>query len=290
MERTLGTRRTLCQDWDEYFMAQAVLAARLSRNPYSQVGACIVNNIMKIVGIGYNGMPRERDDYKFYWHIPRGTSMPHAEINALRSRNSTDVADCTIYVTLFPCDNCAKEIIEFGIKTVVYLSNKNVCNYKTMNAESLFDSNSVAHRSFKRTDYITWDEYFMGIALLSAERSKDPKRQVGACIVNNEKKIVGVGYNGLPYGCDDDKYPWKQGPKDSLDAKHLYDCTIYVTLFPCENCAKAIIHSGIKKVVYLSNKNVCNYKTMNAENLFDSNGVTYRQMNKKIGINFIDID
>ncbi|XP_026825758.1 deoxycytidylate deaminase-like isoform X1 [Ooceraea biroi] len=152
MERTLGTRRTLCQDWDEYFMAQAVLAARLSRNPYSQVGACIVNNIMKIVGIGYNGMPRERDDYKFYWHIPRGTSsaqplyVPHAEINALRSRNSTDVADCTIYVTLFPCDNCAKEIIEFGIKTVVYLSNKNVCNYKTMNAESLFDSNSVAHR------------------------------------------------------------------------------------------------------------------------------------------------
>ncbi|EZA55226.1 Deoxycytidylate deaminase [Ooceraea biroi] len=100
-------------------MAQAVLAARLSRNPYSQVGACIVNNIMKIVGIGYNGMPRERDDYKFYWHIPRGTStffdcivVPYAEINALRSRNSTDVADCTIYVTLFPCNNCAKKIIE----------------------------------------------------------------------------------------------------------------------------------------------------------------------------------
>ncbi|EZA46735.1 Deoxycytidylate deaminase [Ooceraea biroi] len=131
----------------------------------------------------------------------------------------------------------------------------------------------MAERPSKRikieqTDYITWDEYFMGIALLSAERSKDPKRQVGACIVNNEKKIVGVGYNSMPYGCDDDKYPWGQGPEDSLDAKHLYvshaelnaivnknssdlkNCKIYVTFFPCNECAKLIIQSGIKEIIY----------------------------------------
>ncbi|RLU22723.1 hypothetical protein DMN91_005001 [Ooceraea biroi] len=131
----------------------------------------------------------------------------------------------------------------------------------------------MAERPSKRikieqTDYITWDEYFMGIALLSAERSKDPKRQVGACIVNNEKKIVGVGYNSMPYGCDDDKYPWGQGEEDSLDAKHLYvshaelnaivnknssdlkNCKIYVTFFPCNECAKLIIQSGIKEIIY----------------------------------------
>ena len=124
----------------------------------------------------------------------------------------------------------------------------------------------------KRTDYITWDEYFMGIALLSAQRSKDSNTQVGAYIVNSENKIVSVGYNGMPTGCDDDEMPWERNGSSTLDTKYPFVChaelnailnsnipslngaTLYVTLFPCNECAKAIIQCGIKRVVYLDNK------------------------------------
>lgn len=123
----------------------------------------------------------------------------------------------------------------------------------------------------KRTDYITWDEYFMGVALLSARRSKDPSTQVGACIVNDKNKIVGAGYNGLPTGCHDDEFPWdKKG--EFLETKYpfvchaelnailnnigmdLRGCKIYTALFPCNECTKAIIQSGISEVIYLSDK------------------------------------
>lgn len=124
----------------------------------------------------------------------------------------------------------------------------------------------------KRSDYITWDEYFMGIALLSAQRSKDSNTQVGACIVNSDKKIVSVGYNGMPTGCDDDEMPWERSADSTLDTKYPFVChaelnailnsnipslagsTLYVTLFPCNECAKAIIQCGIKRVVYMDNK------------------------------------
>ena len=124
----------------------------------------------------------------------------------------------------------------------------------------------------KREKYISWDEYFMGIAILSAQRSKDSSTQVGACIVNEEKKIVAVGYNGMPTGCNDDDMPWERTGSTSLDTKYPFVChaelnailnrntaslknaTLYVTLFPCNECAKAIIQSGIKRVVYAENK------------------------------------
>ncbi|HQR94388.1 MAG: cytidine deaminase [Sphingobacteriia bacterium 35-40-5] len=123
----------------------------------------------------------------------------------------------------------------------------------------------------KRNDYISWDEYFMGVAILSAKRSKDPNTQVGACIVNKKNRIVGTGYNGLPAGCSDDDFPWdKQG--EFLETKYPYvchaelnailnnigmdlaGCRIYTALFPCNECSKAIIQSGISEVVYLSDK------------------------------------
>jgi dCMP deaminase len=124
----------------------------------------------------------------------------------------------------------------------------------------------------KRTDYISWDEYFMGIALLSAQRSKDNSTQVGACIVNDQHKIVSVGYNGMPTGCVDDEMPWEREADSPLDTKYpfvchaelnailnssfgsLSGCTLYVTLYPCNECAKAIIQSGITRVVYKCNK------------------------------------
>lgn len=123
----------------------------------------------------------------------------------------------------------------------------------------------------KRENYIGWDEYFMAIAKLSAMRSKDPNTQVGACIVNEEHRIVSIGYNGMPNGIDDDIVPWDRvgGVKDTKYAyichaesnaiinasgKSLKGCTIYVDLFPCNICAQLIIQAGIKKVVYLSDK------------------------------------
>lgn len=123
----------------------------------------------------------------------------------------------------------------------------------------------------KREDYISWDEYFMGVAMLTGMRSKDPNTQVGACIVSADHKILSMGYNGLPTGCSDDEFPWgREG--DPLENKYLFTThselnailnyrggslegsTIYVSLFPCSECAKAIIQSGIKRIVYDSDK------------------------------------
>ena len=122
----------------------------------------------------------------------------------------------------------------------------------------------------KRTDHLSWDEYFMGVAFLSGMRSKDPSTQVGACIIDEDKKIIGMGYNGFPAGSSDDEMPWEK-TGDFLDTKYPYvvhaelnailnsikslkGSTIYVTHFPCNECAKAIVQSGIKKVVYFSDK------------------------------------
>ncbi|MGD9886826.1 MAG: cytidine/deoxycytidylate deaminase family protein [Bacilli bacterium] len=146
----------------------------------------------------------------------------------------------------------------------------------------------------KRTDYISWDKYFMGVAILSQMRSKDPNTQVGACIVNPQKRIVGIGYNGFPFGCDDDAFPWESNG-DFLDTKYPYvvhaepnailnaisslnNCTIYVTLFPCHECAKLIIQSGIKEVVFLSDKYSGTPSDLAAKKMFDSSGVTYRKV------------
>ena len=146
----------------------------------------------------------------------------------------------------------------------------------------------------KRKDYISWDEYFMGVAVLSSMRSKDPNTQVGACIVNEEKKIVGVGYNGLPIGVSDDEAPW-QRDGEWLNTKYPYichaelnailnstsslkGCRIYVGLFPCNECAKAIIQAGIKEVIYLSDKSAETDNTKASKWMFDQSKVTYRQL------------
>lgn len=151
----------------------------------------------------------------------------------------------------------------------------------------------------KRQGYITWDEYFMGVALLSAHRSKDPGTQVGACIVNDKNKIVGAGYNGLPAGCDDDDFPWeKQG--DFLQTKYPYichaelnailnnigmdlkGCRIYTALFPCNECTKAIIQAGITEVVYLSDKYEGTDSFKASKIMLDKAGVTYRKVKSSI--------
>jgi len=147
----------------------------------------------------------------------------------------------------------------------------------------------------KRTDYITWDEYFMGVALLSGKRSKDPSTQVGACIVSPQNKIVGAGYNGLPIGCSDDEFPWdKTG--ELLNTKYPYvchaelnailnnigmdlsGCRIYTALFPCNECSKAIIQAGIMEVVYLSDKYAETDIFVASKRMLIAAGVSYRSV------------
>ncbi|MCR5485304.1 MAG: dCMP deaminase family protein [Clostridiales bacterium] len=157
----------------------------------------------------------------------------------------------------------------------------------------------------KRKDYLSWDEYFMGIALLSSNRSKDPNTRVGACIVNQDKKIMSVGYNGLPSGCSDDEFPWER-EGETYDTKYPYvchaelnailnngggslrDCKIYVALFPCNECAKAIIQSGIREVIYLSDKYADTVSTKASKRMFDAAGVKYTQLSPKIDELLID--
>ena len=148
----------------------------------------------------------------------------------------------------------------------------------------------------KREDYITWDEYFMGIAKLSAERSKDPNTQVGCCIVSDENKILSMGYNGFPTGCSDDDFPWGKG--EGLDSKYLYsthselnailnypgaslkNARLYVTLFPCNECAKAIIQAGIRTVIYDSDKYADTPSVIASKRMFDAAGVRYYKYNR----------
>jgi dCMP deaminase len=147
----------------------------------------------------------------------------------------------------------------------------------------------------KRQDYISWDEYFMGVALLSAQRSKDPNTQVGACIVGKDNKIIGVGYNGFPTGCSDDDLPWDRDGS-FLNTKYPYIChaelnailnsisrnlkgaTIYVALFPCNECAKAIIQAGITEVVYLADKYENTDAVKAARIMFEQAGVKCRKI------------
>ena len=153
-------------------------------------------------------------------------------------------------------------------------------------------------RNYKRKDYISWDEYFMGVAYLSSMRSKDPNTQVGACIVSQDNKILSMGYNGLPNGCSDDEYPWAREGDDPLETKYVYavhselnailnygggslkGAKIYVSLFPCNECAKAIIQAGIKEVIYDSDKYDDTASVIASKRMMDSAGVRYYQYHR----------
>ncbi len=146
----------------------------------------------------------------------------------------------------------------------------------------------------QRKDYLSWDEFFMGVAKLAARRSKDPNTQVGACIVSADNRILSVGYNGTPNGFEDIYFPWdREG--DEINTKYLYvvhaernailnyrgnrkeleNATVYVDLFPCNECAKAIIQTGIKKVIYMSDKYSDSESTLASKRMLDMCGVEY---------------
>ncbi len=157
----------------------------------------------------------------------------------------------------------------------------------------------------KRSDYISWDEYFMGIALLAARRSKDPSTQVGACIVSPENIIISTGYNGMPKGCSDDEFPWDREGADTkypyvvhaelnailnANGRDLRGSRIYVALFPCNECAKAIIQSGVEEVIYLSDKYADSMGNLASKRMLDAAGVRYTPMKTaltELTLNFV---
>ncbi|CAH9054684.1 unnamed protein product [Cuscuta epithymum] len=166
----------------------------------------------------------------------------------------------------------------------------------------------------KRESYLSWDDYFMAIAFLSAERSKDPNRQVGACLVSQNGIILGIGYNGFPRGCSDDKLPWAKKSKtgNPLETKYPYVChaevnailntnhasaagqRLYVTMFPCNECAKIIIQSGVSEVVYFVEKRLesCDTTYIASHKLLSMAGINVRRhapRMKEISIKFDEL-
>ena len=158
----------------------------------------------------------------------------------------------------------------------------------------------------KRTDYIKWDEYFMGVSKLAGMRSKDPNTQVGACIVSEDNKILSMGYNGFPNGCSDEDFPWER-EGDMLETKYAYvthselnailnyrggslqGAKLYVSLFPCNECAKEIIQSGIKTVIYDSDKYNNTPGNTASKKMFDAAGVKYIQYKHSGRVISIDV-
>lgn len=145
------------------------------------------------------------------------------------------------------------------------------------------------------SEFLTWDAYFMGVAMLSADRSKDPHTKVGACIVGQDNKILSMGYNGMPRGCSDEVFPWKRDDSEELNNKYPYVChaelnailnfegislkgaKIYTTLFPCNECTKALIQTGIREVVYLSDKYRGTLSNLAAKRMMEATGIKYRK-------------
>ena len=152
--------------------------------------------------------------------------------------------------------------------------------------------------SEKRKDYLSWDEYFMGVAILSGMRSKDPSTQVGCCIVSQDNKILSMGYNGFPMGCSDDEFPWARDGEDPLETKYVYSthselnailnysggslvgARLYVSLFPCNECAKAIIQCGIREVIYAEDKYSDTTSVIASQRMMEAAGVKYHQYQK----------
>jgi len=318
--------------WDDYFMGVSFLSAQRSKDPDIQVGACIVDEDNRIVGIGYNGFPRGCSDECLPWastdekgrelHTKHPFMCP-AEVNAILNKSSADVKGTRIYVAGIPDNVAAKTIIQAGVIEIVYMNEPGdddstkasrimfemsgvrlrryaassispldfskiegkPCETNGGELKKASEDDAVKHRNLlikeasfdpkeakvqKRDDYLSWDDYFTAVAFLSARRSKDPNTQVGCCIVDANKCIVGIGYNGFPRGCSDDHLPWARVAESELHKKYSYvvhaeinailnkgskdvkGASLYVALFPCCECAKVIIQAGIKEVVYLS--------------------------------------
>ncbi|KAG4071474.1 hypothetical protein HA402_011628 [Bradysia odoriphaga] len=324
--------------WDDYYMANAFLAALRSKDPVTKVGACIVNDEKKIVGIGYNGFPIGCSDDVFPW--TKGTAEPlnskylyvcHAEVNAIMNKNSADTKGCDLYVALFPCNGCSKMIIQSRIKKVIYFSDKYADKPTTIASKKLLDAAGVEYVKFTSStlngrielnfrdinnigqlnlneqqvsrDYLCWSDYFMSVALLASYRSKVAGNQMGACIINSDNKIVGTGYYGLPIGCSYDDFSYSTAADRDLyfchaemnaiankNCESVRNCTIYVLQFPCCECAKVLIQSGIKTIYFLNEETFESTDAKAACRMFDAVDIKYTRLDMVTSKIVIDFD
>ncbi|XP_050689529.1 uncharacterized protein LOC126981913 isoform X3 [Eriocheir sinensis] len=245
--------------WEDYFMAVAFLTSKRSKDPSTQVGACIVNAKNRIMGIGYNGMPNGWPDDLAHWgkdkrqkEMDKHTYVCHAELNAIVNKyTEIDLSDCRIFQTRYPCSECTKLIIQSGIKEIHYLYAVNnddekvaglllqeagmkVNLYKPKQKKiHLLDGktdggSSPKSKRTKREDYLRWERYFMAMAALTARRSPDPNTKVGSCIVMPDNRIVGLGYN---YLLSADKELWHKRGGTKKETKYPYVCHAAVSAY-----------------------------------------------------------
>lgn len=371
--------------WDEYFMALAVLSSHRSKDPEHPHGACLVSSSNRILGVGYSGFPKGNSDEVLPWtrlHLktddkdlawlasPEPYRVP-AVTNAILNRHATPTSTTNqrskptkLYTTIFPSPDCAKSIVQAGdIGQVLYLSDlpagddrsasrillrmagiviqqlktdresvdldfskalteqerKELLNAETKEkrkseTQTPLTSSQLEYRSLlireagydpvtdvnnnKKKNILSWDDYFTSVALLTAQRSKDPNTQVGACLVDPDTRhVLGVGYNGFAAGCSDDVFPWsrKSTSCSALHTKYPYVChaehnailnkgtanvrgaTMYVALFPCNTCAMKCIQAGIREVVYMSDRYHESKECRASRIMLEMAGVTYRR-------------
>ncbi|MFT4311872.1 MAG: deoxycytidylate deaminase [Candidatus Woesearchaeota archaeon] len=310
-------------DWDVYFLAAARLSELRSKDPDTQVGACIVKN-KRIIGLGYNSFPSGIGDDKLPWtkQSPHFSQTKyayshHAEPNAILNRTQS-VAGATLYTSLLSCDRCAPLMIAFQIGKVIYNSDKyegsetfirarewfthaNIPVEKIQHQEPielvmLFDNEKTqpfdrkkdrAFNEYENPDFIDWDTYFMGLAVLTSLRSKDSQKQHGSCLINQRKRIISCGYNGLPSQWDDAQFEWSlpaDDPKRNIvlssvtnllanAPSELANTTLYTTHMPDHVDARMLVSAGVKRIVYGHGATTLDEKLIAAEKMFALAGV-----------------
>lgn len=297
--------------WDEAFIALCKLISLRSKDKYRRNGSCIVDDKNRILSMGYNGLPFGCRDEDFpneinesYYNSKEAYTVSSI-INAILI-GRRNIEGSTLYTTDFPDSDSTKMIIQNGIKKVYYIYDEfnNTDDYKA-SLKMLKESNIIYKQlddidiNFNNKDLLNWDETFMGVSKVVAMRSKDPSTQVGSCIVDAKHRIISLGYNGFPFGCHDLKFPWHREAECKSETKYPYvihaepnaistanssfpigleNSKIYVTLFPCNECAMKIIQAGIKEVIYISDKYADTDMSKAAKRMFDASNVIYRQV------------
>ena len=297
--------------WEETFLALCKLVSLRSKDKFHKTGSCIVDSKNRIMSLGYNGLPLGCDDNLFprdnseVVYDDKDTYMIPSIVNAiLLSRRNLE--GCTLYTTDFPSTDETKTIIQNGLSKIYYINDGNISSDDYIASLRMLEASNVIYKQLSDLkvncsdkDLITWDEAFIGLSKLVAMRSKDPNTQVGACIVDDKNRIISLGYNGLPFGCDDKCFPWGRDSKLMSDTKYPYvvhaelnamsiaqstsprdlsNSKIYVSLFPCNNCAAKIIQSGISEVLYVLDKYADTDAYRASKRMLDEAGVVYRRI------------
>ena len=340
---------------EDFIMSLACLTALRSPDPSTKVGACIVNENKRIVGLGFNDFPHRyfqktnfNNDYKIenlkeknlYF---KNLYMCHAAESAILNKNSSNLINCSLYTNILPCNECLKLIVQSGIKKIFFLKEKNgndwleankaskvisilcgiecikyqfkqnldIIEFKSRGKMLDFDSESLCNtQDLEKIQYyphslrqilnaenninqLNERDYFMFTAQLASLRSKDPEKQIGACIVDTNGKIISIGYNGFPNNRTE-VFPWDEKEETkTVNSKKSYmchaelnaivnkydadinECVLYQTLYPCINCARLIIQSGIKEIFYyeFDEKKKQSNEFMASKELFEIYGI-----------------